>query len=100
MPNSNKLANLADVLGVSTAHLLGLDAEGMLKSVVSEMAGENEYMVNLRLSQKQAGNAHEKFLFEKSRADLLEKENAALKKRLENVHKGLVKLVEQIGREE
>jgi transcriptional regulator with XRE-family HTH domain len=91
-PNSDKLTKLASVLAVSVEQLLGMDTDTRIRmadSAAVDSGGDNRVFES-EMSRYQAKNYQELYFVEKAAREKLEK-------RLERVHKGLIKMVEQLG---
>lgn len=92
---SEYAVKLSEFFGVSVEYLLGLDSEARLARAAEYASthGGTDASMEEGVVKYQAQDFHQLYLTQKSRADRLEKQ-------LGNLRKGLVKLVEQIGREE
>jgi transcriptional regulator with XRE-family HTH domain len=92
---SEYAVKLSEFFGVSVEYLLGLDSESRIARAAeyAKEHGGTDAALEEGVIKYQAQDFHQLYLAQKSRADRLEKQ-------LVNLKKGLVKLVEQIGREE
>jgi transcriptional regulator with XRE-family HTH domain len=89
---SDHAVKLSEFFGVSVDYMLGLDSETRIANAAeyAKQHGGTAAVMDEALVKYQAQNYQELYFVEKAARERLEK-------RLERVHKGLIKMVEQLG---